>query len=161
MLIDRTVQDRQGIGMIILHATAVAIEGRAILLRGPSGAGKSDIALQLLDGGATLIADDYVELHGKDGQVLARPPAKIAGLMEIRGIGLVQVPHVSDIPVAFAVNLADKSMIERLPEQRARLHIDDIPVPLVEMDGQAPSTPARIRFLLTQDWQSMDGSDDS
>ena len=78
-------------GRILVHATAVAIDGRALLLRGPSGAGKSDLALRLIDAGARLIADDQSVLRREGGRLLAAVPAAIAGLIEVRGVGILRV----------------------------------------------------------------------
>ncbi|TMJ62451.1 MAG: serine/threonine protein kinase [Alphaproteobacteria bacterium] len=68
---------------VLVHASAIAIDGRAVLLRGPSGAGKSDLALRLIDGGARLVADDQVELRRAGERVLVTAPAAIAGLIEV------------------------------------------------------------------------------
>jgi len=75
----------------LVHATAIAIEGEAILLRGPPGAGKSDLALRLIEGGARLLADDQALLRRADNHVLVRAPAAIVGLIEVRGVGVVRV----------------------------------------------------------------------
>ena len=79
--------------MMLLHASAVEIGGHAVLLTGASGRGKSDLALRLIDRGAVLIADDQVQLTVDDARLLASPPAAIAGLVEIRGIGIVELPR--------------------------------------------------------------------
>ncbi len=69
----------------ILHATAVAWRGRAVLILGRSGSGKSALALQLMALGCTLVADDGVELAVQEGALVARPPEKIRGMIEARG----------------------------------------------------------------------------
>jgi HPr Serine kinase C-terminal domain len=74
---------------LMVHGTVVAIDGGGVLLRGPSGRGKSDLALRLIDAGARLVADDQVLLQRSGMQVLARAPAVLAGLLEIRGVGIV------------------------------------------------------------------------
>jgi HPr kinase/phosphorylase len=77
---------------LLAHATAIAIEGDAILLRGPPGAaGKSDLALRLIEGGARPLADDQTLLRRADDHLLVRAPAEIAGLIEVRGVGVVRV----------------------------------------------------------------------
>src|SRR5690349_22923158 len=98
-----------------LHASAVATEGRAVLISGPSGAGKSDLALRLLDRGFTLVSDDRTLIR-KDGErLIASAPPNIAGKLEIRGIGIVDMDTVSDVPVALFVELT--SEIQRLPDE--------------------------------------------
>ena len=83
-----------------LHASAVAIEGRAVLIGGRSGTGKSDLALRLIDRGAGLISDDYTYVRRVNGQALASAPANIAGKIEVRGVGIVELDTAADVPVA-------------------------------------------------------------
>jgi len=99
-----------------VHATCVAISGNGVLLRGPSGAGKSDLALRLIDTGAQLVSDDYVRLELQDSLPMARPPAAIEGMLEVRGLGLVRVPFVPLARVVLVVDLVDPADIPRLPE---------------------------------------------
>lgn len=102
--------------MILVHGTCVAIGGQGVLLRGPSGAGKSDLALRLIDGGAVLVADDQTRLERAEEALLASPPATIAGLLEVRGLGLVRLPHLTGIPLHLVVDLVAAAEVERLPE---------------------------------------------
>src|SRR6266851_2230729 len=99
---------------ILLHATAVAIDGRGVLLRGASGAGKSDLALRLIDAGARLIADDQSELHRRGDSIIVRAPATIAGLVEVRGIGIIRLDALAEAPVALIVDLVPPEALERL-----------------------------------------------
>lgn len=104
--------------MIQVHATAVEISGLGVLLRGPSGSGKSDLALRLIEGGARLVADDYTDLAAEGGRLVARAPAAIAGRLEVRGLGIVEVPSVAASPLALAVDLVAGAEVERLPAAR-------------------------------------------
>ena len=79
----------------LIHGTAVLKDGNGILLLGDSGAGKSDLALRLIDRGAQLIADDQVLCRLQDSSVILQPPEKIAGLIEIRGLGVFTMPYTS------------------------------------------------------------------
>ena len=109
-----------------IHASCVVL-GRAggafgapkdagVLLLGPSGAGKSDLALRLLAQGAKLIADDRVELYVVRGALYARPPKRLAGLIEVRGVGILSNPHAPRARIALAVELM--AQVERLPAER-------------------------------------------
>ncbi|MFB0873523.1 MULTISPECIES: HPr kinase/phosphorylase [unclassified Sphingobium] len=128
-----------------LHATSVAIDGRAVLLCGPSGAGKSDLALRLIDRGAVLVSDDYTLVKRIDGRLLATAPGTIAGKMEVRGIGIVVMPSLAEAPVALLVDLADK--VERMPEA-ARRWVAGVEVPLVTLAPLEASAPVKVELAL-------------
>ncbi len=134
-----------------IHASCVVVNGKGILLLGPSGAGKSDLALQLIDGGAKLLADDRCELFGRAEKLCARPPGTIAGLIELRGIGIVALPHARQAPIALAVRLSNREAL-RLPTPRfyalpaALGPLDQVPEILV--NPRHASAPAKIRAAL-------------
>ncbi|MCA0995148.1 HPr kinase/phosphorylase [Alloyangia pacifica] len=102
---------------IILHATAVAVAGRALLIQGRSGAGKSGLALEMMARGARLVADDRVVLTLEDGTLWAAPPAPLAGLIEARGLGILHADHLPRAEVAALLDL-DTPETERLPQRR-------------------------------------------
>ena len=131
----------------IVHASCVAIGGRAVLLAGRSGAGKSDLALRLIDRGAALVSDDYTELRRSGGRLLARAPATIAGKMELRGVGLVEMEAAADVPVCLYADL-DRAP-ERLPEPGAiRLAGEDIP--RVAVAALEASAPLKLEYALVR-----------
>jgi serine kinase of HPr protein (carbohydrate metabolism regulator) len=134
-------------GPVLVHATAVAVEGAAVLLRGPPGAGKSDLALRLIDAGAGLVADDQVELRRSGNAVLARAPAAIAGLIEVRGVGIIRMEPVGDAPLALLVDLVAPDAIERLPEGRSE-DVLGLPIPAVALAPFEASAPAKLRLAL-------------
>ena len=129
-----------------MHASCVALDGRAILLCGLSGSGKSDLALQLIDRGFTLVADDQTIVRKQGGRLLASVPSTIAGKLEIRGIGIVSMPTVTDIAVALVVEL--KSEIERLPDASRERRILDLAVPLISIDATTASAPSKVALAL-------------
>ena len=89
---------------ILANVTGVAIGGRALLIEGAPGLGKSTLALALIDRGAVLIGDDAIKLVQKDGTLIAAPPPNTSGLIEVRNIGLVELPTVQ-APVALFIQL--------------------------------------------------------
>src|SRR3981189_3410655 len=88
-----------------IHASCVAIGARGVLLLGASGTGKSDLALRLIDEGAKLVADDRTILFTAKGMLHARAPASIKGLLEIRGLGIVELPVRTRVKIALVVRL--------------------------------------------------------
>ena len=131
----------------LVHATTVAIGGRAILLRGVSGSGKSDLALRLIDAGALLVADDQSELYRDGEAVLARSPAPIAGLIEARGIGILRVGSLASARLSLIAELVSPEAVERLPE-RCSETILGVAIPLVAVAPFEASTPAKLRLFL-------------
>lgn len=133
---------------MLLHASCVAIKNKAVLISGPPGSGKSDVALRLIDSGAQLVADDQTELRIEGEALLASPPTSIAGLMEVRHIGLLRLPFVTNVPIALYVDLVPESeKLERLPELDSILLLDH-PVRRLSLPSFAASTPTKIRAAL-------------
>ncbi len=130
-----------------VHGTSVSVGGEGILLRGPSGSGKSDLALRLIDEGARLVADDQTELTHRDSLLEMSVPAPLAGLIEVRGLGIARVPHVTRVPLRLVVDLAPDATIERMPEPRF-CTIEGVSLPLVALDPFTGSAPAKLRLAL-------------
>jgi hypothetical protein len=129
-----------------IHATCVALDGRGVVLLGPSGSGKSDLALRLIDGGARLVADDRVILSAGPGGPVARAPAAIAGLLEVRGIGPLAVPAVDAAPVVLVCDLGPGPH-ERLPAP-ATTDALGAALPLIRLDPFEASAPAKLRLAV-------------
>lgn len=129
-----------------LHATTVAMGGRAVLISGPSGSGKSDLALRLLDRGFKLVSDDQTLVRRDGERLIASPPPNIAGKIEVRGIGIVDVQNVSDVAVALLVELT--SDIQRLPDDARERPILGISLPIVSVDAMTASAAAKIVLAL-------------
>lgn len=132
---------------VLLHATTVAIDGCAVLLRGPSGSGKSDLALRLIDAGARLVADDQSAVSRDGDRLVVRAPAPIAGLFEVRGVGIVRLDSVPEAPVGLIADLVAAQSVERLPSRRAET-ILGIAVPLIGIAPFEASAPAKLRLAL-------------
>ena len=129
-----------------IHASSVAIDGRAVLITGPSGAGKSDLTLRLLDRGFTLVSDDQTIVRREGKHLVASAPATIAGKLEIRGIGIMEMDNEDNVPVALLVELT--SDIQRLPDDNRERPILGVPLPLVSIDAMAASAPSKVALAL-------------
>ena len=133
---------------LIMQASAVEIAGRALLIEGPPGCGKSSLALALLDRGAGLIGDDGVTLTAQDDRLIAAPPPHIAGLLELRGVGLVQQPLAAPAPVALILTLGGPAP-ERLPALPiTRRTIAGIAVPVLAFDAGTIAPGPRAEWAL-------------
>lgn len=133
-----------------IHATCVRWRRDGILIIGRSGSGKSDLALRLIALGAGLVADDRTDLKVKDGALIAAPPKTIAGLLEIRGVGIVEMPHIASARIALVVDLSGK--VERLPEPKRYQPPLDMPrtfwPQLIALDAFAASAPHKVLAAL-------------
>lgn len=130
-----------------IHATTVAWQGQAVLLRGAPGSGKSDLALRLIDLGWDLVADDYTELDVHDGHLCAHPPEAIKGLIEARGIGIVRLGCLPRARVAALFDLVPLSEIERLPDRSTETLLGQA-VARFSLHGFDASAPAKVRLAL-------------
>jgi HPr kinase/phosphorylase len=130
-----------------IYATSVVFCGHGLLLRGASGCGKSDLALRLMDAGGTLIADDHTIVEAMDGKVYAAPPESIRGLIEVRGVGLLQVPYCASARLHAVIDCVVPGTVERLPEARSA-EFSGISLPLWSLTPFEASAVAKIRMLL-------------
>jgi len=129
-----------------LHASTVALDGRAVLISGPSGAGKSDLALRLIDRGFTLVSDDQTIVRKDNHRLLASAPPTIHGKLEIRGVGIVEMETVNDVPVALFVELTGD--ILRLPDDSRERLVLGVKLPLINVDALTASAPSKVAVAL-------------
>ena len=145
----------------LIHGTCLAIGGDGVLLVGKPGSGKSDLALRLVDQqglgltgtarAAQLVADDQVVIRKQEGRLIASAPASLKGKLEIRGLGIAELAVVAEARLRLAVRLTPAAEIERLPDLgAARMEILGTAVPLILLDPQSASAPARLRAALDQ-----------
>jgi len=145
----------------LIHGTCLAIGGKGVLLVGKPGTGKSDLALRLIDQGgsglsgthreARLVADDQVVIRRQGDGLAASAPASLAGKLEIRGLGIAELPVDPETRLRLAVRLTPAAEIERLPDLgRSRMEILGVAIPLILLDPQTASAPARLRAALDQ-----------
>ena len=142
-----------------IHASCVVLSGAGtafgappdagVLLLGASGAGKSDLALRLIERGALLVADDRTELFVRDGRLMGRAPTRLAGFLEIRGLGILQFPFAEEGRIVLAVML-DVTGVQRLPEPETYEPPAQLGLPaqfcpaLLRLDSRESSAVAKI-----------------
>jgi serine kinase of HPr protein (carbohydrate metabolism regulator) len=130
-----------------LHASCVAIDGRGVLLTGGSGSGKSDLALRLIDRGATLVGDDGILVEARDGRLHARPGPNIEGQMEVRGLGILTFPSLAEAPLALVIAL-DQS-VSRMPDELLPVRvIEGLTLPLIALAPFEASAPVKVEKAL-------------
>ena len=139
-----------------VHASAVLIGARAVLIRGPSGSGKSRLALDLITAGrdgrlrfARLVGDDRVHLESAGGRLLVRPASTLAGLIEVRGAGIVRLDHESCAVVGLVVDLAATDA-ERLPDKRP-IEVEGIKIPRFAVAAGLEALPGVLALLTSAD----------
>lgn len=132
-------------GAVLANVTGVAIGDRALLIEGPPGSGKSSLALALIDRGAMLIGDDAVLLATRDGVVWAEPPPNTGGLIEVRNVGIVELP-ASAAPIALILVL--DPLAPRFPMEIARRRLKAIDVPQLAFRAGDAEQALRAEYAL-------------
>jgi HPr kinase/phosphorylase len=149
--------------LTLVHATAVAIGERCVVLRGASGTGKSDLSLRLLaldvatlgafgfsrSGRVKLVADDQVALELVGGQLLASVPETIRSRIEVRGLGILAVQASAEpVPVRLVVDLVALSAIPRMPDAAATVDLVGCKVPQLQLNAFEPSAALKVALAL-------------
>jgi len=139
-----------------VHASAVLVGERAVLIRGPSGSGKSRLAFELILAGrsgqvppAILVGDDRVHLDTSGGNLMVRPAAELAGLIEIRGLGIRRIEHVGEAVVGLVVDLGAEDA-ERLPATEALTTlVEGVELPRIPVNLLVSPLPLIVAALTT------------
>jgi serine kinase of HPr protein (carbohydrate metabolism regulator) len=141
-----------------LHGTAIAIGASAALITGKSGAGKSDLALRclatarspLIPVQAHLVADDRVRISTVDGHMRAEAPESIAGKLEVRGLGILEVPFLRGADLVLIVELVAPGAVQRLPDPPPRHEVLGHSLPLLQLCPFEASAPLKLLLALTR-----------
>ncbi len=140
---------------MIVHGTCVALGTSAALIRGSSGDGKSDLALRFLSlpqdaaGEAKLVADDQVCLSVKNESLTATPPTNLAGLLEVRGLGIRQVPFIATARVVVVCDLVDRRDVPRMPpDPWDQATLAGITVPVLKLAAFEASAPLKLKLAI-------------
>lgn len=135
---------------MLVHGTTVDLAGLGVIILGASGMGKSDLALRLIDGGALLVSDDQSWLSLRHGALWARAPETIAGLLEVRGQGIVPCATKAATCLSLAVELVNE-VPARMPEPSFWVPGDATwpRLPLIRLDGREASAAAKVRITLS------------
>ena len=130
-----------------IHGTSIALEENGVLIVGFSGSGKSDLALRLIDSGATLICDDQTICKKVENEIFLFAQEKICGLIEVRGLGLIKVPYVENIKLKMIVKLKE-GVDERFPLKNLKKKIFGIAIPMIEISAKQISAEAKVKLML-------------
>ena len=131
-----------------IHATSVVIEDSGVLIVGNSGLGKSDLALRLIDSGATLISDDITICKKVEDSIFLFSPLQTRGLLEVREVGIMTVPYVDNIKLFLIVELVDHE-IERLPSKKMGKFMN-LNISKIKIYGKNSSSVAKIKLKLNE-----------
>ena len=131
-----------------IHSSSIVIDDNGVLILGDSGSGKSDLALRLIDNGATLISDDISICRKNSNNIYLYCPPEIRGLLEVREIGIITVPFVERIKLRLVVNLKSNNN-ERFPKDSS-FRILGINIPIINIEGKNSSAVAKIKVKLNE-----------
>jgi HPr kinase/phosphorylase len=159
----------------LIYGTCVALGDRAAILQGPSGSGKSDLALRFLAMGEAhgqfgthgdasprrtmLVSDDQVIVRSVDGRLLVRPPGAIAGKLEVRGLGIIDIPYRAEAELRLMVALTGPENVPRIPSEATPIvMLFGAPTPLIKLSPFDASAPIKLRLALDRLEESQGGA---
>ena len=135
------------VGTLTLHGTCVEVRGSGVLVCGKPGVGKSSLALQLIDRGAILIADDQTLLSFEEEELMLQPPLSLRGMMEVRGVGLCAFPVQQKSFLKLCIEICEKEEPERLPDPLF-VEYHGVKVPLLKLKKHDPLGALKIELKL-------------
>ena len=131
-----------------VHSTSVVLDDNGILITGDSGSGKSDLALRLIDNGATLISDDVTICKKKINHIFLSSPHETKGLLEVREVGIITVPFVEQVKLRMVVKLINEKL-ERLPKKKI-CKLLGVDIPLLTINGLNSSSVIKVKVKLNE-----------
>lgn len=142
----------------LVHGTAIALDGQAVLLRGPSGAGKSDLALRaigqpegsFLASAFQLVADDQVAVRRHTDGLTVEAPARLKGLMEVRGVGILAVPTLGEARLVLLADLTTADRIDRFPDPWPTESLLGIRLPVLRLAPLEASAPLKLALAISR-----------
>ncbi len=146
---------------MLIHGTCVDLDGAGVLLCGPSGSGKSDLALRLIKHhGARLVADDQVRLESTFDGLAASAPASLAGLLEVRGVGIVPIAFEPGTLLTLVVDLCERAAVPRMPEPETR-SLAGCAIPLLRLYPHDASAPTKLILMISRLLAESENRDDT
>ena len=133
--------------MTDIYASCVRWMEKGLLICGGSGSGKSDLCLRLLDNGAELVADDRTIVENRDGKLYASCPDPLKGLMEVRGIGIIETPFIPETEINLKLDLRTKEKIDRMPIEETEI-VEGVELPVFATDAFEVSAVLKIKTFL-------------
>lgn len=134
--------------MPVVYASCVRFEEAGLLICGGSGSGKSDLCLRLADAGGSLVADDQTVVENRNGRLIASCPERLRGLLEVRGIGIVETPFVPETEINLKLVLRNTGEIERMPASESE-NVEGVPIPVFRLDPFEVSAIVKIKTFLS------------
>jgi serine kinase of HPr protein (carbohydrate metabolism regulator) len=134
--------------MKLLHTNAVSLEGSGLLITGPSGSGKSDLTLRLMDAGWSLVGDDYCNVWAEDDCLWAKPHDNTKGKVEVRGLGIIDVPFAPKTKIVGMIELMPNiDEIDRMPKITQKKQ-ENINLFYLKVYPFEQSAPIKIKYFI-------------
>ncbi|MBR1778350.1 MAG: HPr kinase/phosphatase C-terminal domain-containing protein [Alphaproteobacteria bacterium] len=133
--------------MSLIHASCIEFMESGLLICGEPGAGKSDLCFRLTEMGARLVADDQTQIENIHGRLIASCPDSLQGLLEVRGLGIIEMPFLPKTQIHLKLSLQTSGKIDRMPEAETEI-IEGVKIPVFRLNGFEVSTALKIKTYI-------------